>query len=78
MPSGTESIAVMPAILRRGIMEVVWMNKQQFQRETLYQATMYAVERLHRNGIITDAEYEICRIMMLEKYDPPIGKIVSN
>ena len=46
--------------------------------QTLYQATMYAVERLHRNGIITDAEYEICRIMMLEKYDPPIGKIVSN
>ena len=54
------------------------MNKQQFQRETLYQATMSAVERLHKNGIITDAEYEKCRKMMLEKYDPPVGKIVSN
>ena len=78
MPGGTESIAVMPVILRHGIMGVCWMNKHQFQRETLYQATMSAVERLHKNGIITDAEYEKCRKMMLEKYDPPVGKIVSN
>ena len=78
MPSGTESIAVIPAILRRGIMEAVWMNKQQFRRETLYQATMFAVVRMHRSGIITDVEYEKCRKIMLEKYDPPVGKIVSN
>lgn len=54
------------------------MNKPQFRRETLYQVTMCAVEHMRSNGIITDDEYEKCRKMMLEKYDPPVGKIVSN
>ena len=54
------------------------MDKQQFRRETLYQATLCAVERMRTNGIITDGEYEQCRKMLLEKYDPPVGKIVSN
>ena len=33
---------------------------------------------MRTNGIITDGEYEQCRKMLLEKYDPPVGKIVSN
>lgn len=54
------------------------MDKQQFRREALYQATLCAVERMRTNGIITDGEYEQCRKMLLEKYDPPVGKTVSN
>lgn len=41
-------------------------------------STLCAVERMRTNGIITDGEYEQCRKMLLEKYDPPVGKIVSN
>ncbi len=54
------------------------MTKEQFRREALYRATMSAVEQLHGAGVITDAEYEKCREMMLEKYNPPVGKIVLN
>lgn len=78
MPSGTGSTAATPAISPPGITGVRWMNKQQFRREALYQATLCAVERMRNDGIITDAEYEQCRRMLLVKYDPPVGKIVSN
>jgi hypothetical protein len=54
------------------------MTKDQFRRETLYRASMSSVEQLRMSGIITDDEYEKCREMLLEKYDPPVGKIVSN
>ena len=78
MPVGTGSTAATPAISPPGITGVRWMDKQQFRREALYQATLCAVERMRTNGIITDGEYEQCRKMLLEKYDPPVGKIVSN
>ena len=77
-PIGNESIAVMPAILQPGIIEVSVMTKEQFQRESAFQATMCSVAQMRNAGIITDAEYEKCREMMLEKYNPPFGKIVSN
>ena len=54
------------------------MTKEQFQRESAFQATMCSVAQMRNAGIITDAEYEKCREMMLEKYNPPFGKIVSN
>lgn len=68
----------MPATSPPGITGVRWMNRQQFRREALYQATLCAVERMRTDGIITDVEYEKCRKMLLDKYDPPVGKIVSN
>ena len=54
------------------------MTKDQLQREINYQATMCCVAQMRSTGIITDTEYEKCREMMLRKYDPPFGKIVSN
>lgn len=78
MRSGTENTAAMPAILLRDITEVRRMTKEQFKRETLYRATMRAVNQLRDTGIISEYEYEKCREMLLEKYNPPIGKIVSN
>ncbi len=78
MLRGIESIAATPAILPPDIMEGRSMTKEQFRREALYRATMSAVEQLHGASVITDAEYEKCREMMLEKYNPPVGKIVLN
>lgn len=77
-PSITANTAAMTAISRIGIMEDSEMTTEQLRRETLFQATMACVERMRRSGLLTDAEYEKCREMMLEKYNPPLGKIVSN
>lgn len=54
------------------------MTTEQLKREMLFQASMACVRRMRRSGLLTDAEYEKCREMMLEKYDPPLGKIVLN
>ena len=54
------------------------MTTEQLKREMLFQASMACVGRMRRSGLLTDAEYEKCREMMLEKYNPPLGKIVLN
>lgn len=54
------------------------MTAEQLKREMLFQASMACMGQVHRSGLLTDAEYEKCREMMLEKYNPPLGKIVSN
>ena len=77
-PIAIGSIAAMPAISLHVITGVGIMTKDQLQREINYQATMCCVAQMRNTGIITDTEYEKCREMMLQKYDPPFGKIVSN
>ena len=54
------------------------MTTEQLNREMYFQATMACVRRMRKTGLLTDAEYEKCREMMLEKYNPPVSKIVSN
>lgn len=54
------------------------MTTEQLKREMLFQASMACEGRMRRSGLLTDAEYEKCREMMLEKYNPPLGKILSN
>ena len=54
------------------------MTTEQLRRETLFQATMACAGRMRNLGLLTDAEYEKFREMMLEKYNPPLGKIVLN
>lgn len=54
------------------------MTTEQLRREMLFQATMACVGRMRNLGLLTDAEYDKCREMMLEKYNPPLGKIVLN
>ena len=54
------------------------MTTEQLRRETIFQVTMACVGRMRKNGLLTDDEYEKRREMMLKKYNPPLGKIVSN
>ena len=78
MPGIAAGTAAMPAISRLGITEGSAMTTEQLRREMLFQATMACVGRMRNLGLLTDAEYDKCREMMLAKYNPPLGKIVLN
>ena len=58
--------------------EVVDVNNEQFDRELKYQISMNIVNGMLKNGTITVEDGEKWQARLIEKYDPPIGKIVSN
>ena len=49
------------------------MNSEQFKRERLYQSTIAIVKTMHKNGLITEAEFCQIDTMLLEKYKPLLG-----
>lgn len=58
--------------------EVVDVNNEQFDRELKYQISMSIVNGMLKNGTITAEDCEKWQQRLIEKYDPPISKIVSN
>ena len=60
------------------VMGVSSMDNQQFDRELKYQVSMNIVRHMLEKGIISTENYEKWRQHLIEKYDPPIGRIVSN
>ena len=59
-------------------MGVSSMDNQQFDRELKYQVSMSIVRQMLEKGIISTENFEKWRQRLIEKYDPPIGRIVSN
>ena len=59
-------------------MGVSCMDNQQFDRELKYQVSMSIVRQMLENGIISTENFEKWRLRLIKKYDPPIGRIVSN
>ena len=59
-------------------MVVSVMTEKQFARELEYQASLSIVEAMKRAGLIDCADYEKWQQRLIEIYDPPIGRIVSN
>lgn len=55
--------------------EVVSMNEDQFERETLYQASMNMFQAMLKDGLITEEQYAIIDTKMREKYQPIIGTL---
>jgi len=51
------------------------MNREDFRRERLYQASIAVARTMHQKGLIT--EDELCQIdtMFLEKYWPLLGSL---
>jgi len=49
------------------------MNREDFRRERLYQASIAVARTMHKNGLIT--EDELCQIdtIFIEKYRPLLG-----
>ena len=53
------------------------MNKE-WNNEFQYQITMSLVRRLKENGTISDNEYKQIDTIMLEKYKPILGTLLSG
>lgn len=53
------------------------MNKE-WNNEFQYQLTMSFVRRLKENGTISDNEYKQIDTIMLEKYRPILGTLLSG
>ena len=53
------------------------MNKE-WNNEFQYQITMSLVRQLKENGTISDNEYKQIDTIMLEKYKPILGTLLSD
>ena len=51
------------------------MNKEQFDRERLYQATLSLARTMLKGGLITEDEFAIIDTKMREKYRPCLGTL---
>ncbi|WP_414697290.1 SHOCT domain-containing protein [Peptacetobacter sp. AB845] len=54
------------------------MDKNEFKREKLYQATMLVAKKMLKNGIISIEEYQEIDVKMNEKYKPIFGTLLSQ
>lgn len=54
------------------------MDKADFNREVQYQLTMSYVKQLKRNGTINEEEYRKIDTIMLKKYRPVLGTLLSG
>ena len=60
------------------VMKVSSMDKQQFDREMKYQVSMSIVRSMLEKGLISTEDASKWQQRLIERYDPPIGRIVSN
>lgn len=54
------------------------MNKSEFNSEMNYQITMSYVRQLRKNGTVTEDEYREIDTIMLKKYRPVLGTLLSG
>jgi hypothetical protein len=52
------------------------MNKDQFDRERLYQATLSLARTMLQRGLITEDELTMIDTKMREKYKPLLGTLL--
>ena len=53
------------------------MTRRQFSNETRFQATLHFIKRILAAGIFTEDEYQRCFTMMINRYNPIIGRIMN-
>ena len=51
------------------------MDKEQFRRELMYEATMGIYRQLLATGAITEDDYALLSEMMLKKYTPLVATL---
>lgn len=54
------------------------MSSSEFNSEMNYQITMSYVRQLRKNGAVTDEEYREIDTIMLKKYRPILGTLLSG
>ena len=54
------------------------MTSKEYSNEFQYQLTMSLVRQLKKSGTISDNEYKQIDTIMLEKYRPVLGTLLSS
>lgn len=54
------------------------MDNQQFNREFKFQVSMSIVRKMLETGVIDAEAFSKWQERLIDRYDPPIGRIVSN
>ena len=54
------------------------MTKEQFQAERLYQMSLSVAKTMFRKGVISEEEYKQIDTILLEKYRPILGTLLSG
>ena len=57
---------------------VIAMSEEQFDRELMYQASMAMVDRMLKEGVISEEDRQRWQDHLVKKYNPPISGIVSK
>jgi hypothetical protein len=70
------SSAAMPVILST-VSAVVAMDKTTFQNEALFLITLYLMQSMCDEKLITESEYHVAERQMLEKYQPFSGSLYT-
>ena len=78
MPIRKGSIVAMRVILLSALKAVRVMSEADFHREKLYQMTMSLLGSMLSDGLISSLDYQEAERLMLEKYQPVLGKLFST
>ena len=63
-------------VILQNALEDVNVNKDKFEREKLYQATMHVAKHMLNQKLITAKEYKRIEDRMSEKYKPVFGSLL--
>ena len=74
----TGSIAPMPVMSRSGFKAVVSMRKDQYRADMLYHMSLSVAKTMRAKGLITADEYAEIDSMLLAKYQPYLGRLISE
>ena len=57
---------------------VMQMRKEQYRADMLYQVSLSVAKSMREQGLITADEYAKIDTMLLEKYQPYLGRLLSE
>lgn len=74
----TGSIAPMPVMSRSGFKAVVPVRKDQYCADMLYHMSLSVAKAMREKGLITADEYDEIDTVLLAKYQPYLGRLISE
>ena len=72
------SIAVTTAMSWRASKDANRMTEKQFQAEKQYQVALMMAKTLHEKGLLTREEYATIDAILLDKFQPYLGALLSD
>ncbi|MCD8214841.1 MAG: hypothetical protein LUC97_04240 [Clostridiales bacterium] len=73
-----ENTALTTVIYAAVLKVVMSMSNEQFEAEKSYQVSMFCFRQMLENGKITKEEYKQIDTILLKKYRPLLGKLLSD